>query len=107
MNPAERLREHGQHFVLAEDEDVLALDADVGARILAEKDLVAHLHVEGDLGPVVEDLAVPDGQDLALLRLLLGRVGDDDAALGGLLLLDAANDQTIVQRAYLPGVTPP
>jgi len=58
----------------------------------------------GDLGAVVEDLAVTDRQHLALLWLLLGRVGDDDPSPGRLLLLDAANDETIVQRAYFHGV---
>src|SRR4051812_9370116 len=100
-----RSGEHGQDLVFAEDQDVLALEPDVRARVLSEQDLVAHLHVQGDLRPVVEDPAVADGEDLALLRLLLGRVGDDDPAPGRLLLLDAADDQTIVQRAYFHGVS--
>ena len=58
------------------------------------------LDVEGELGPVVEDLAVAHGEDLALLGLLLGRVGDDDPSLGGLLLLDAADQQAVVKRTY-------
>ena len=41
--------------------------------------------------------AGPDGDDLALLRLLLGGIRDDDAALGLLLRLDAADDNTVVQ----------
>src|SRR4029079_51266 len=90
-----RLRQHCQYFVFAEDEDFLTVDLDLGARVLPEQHLVAHLHVEGHLGAVVEDLAVSAGQHLALLRLLLGRVGDDDAALGGLLLRDAADDQAV------------
>jgi hypothetical protein len=35
----------------------------------------AGLHVQGALGAVIEDLAVADGDDLALLGLLLGGVG--------------------------------
>src|SRR5438093_8883167 len=88
-----RLRQHGQDFVLAEDQDLFAVDLDLGPRVLPEQDLVAHLDVEGDLGAIFKDLAVPDGQDLALLGLLLRRVRDDDAPLGGHLLLDAANEQ--------------
>ena len=103
----ERLRQHGQDFVLAQDQDVLAVDLDVGPGVLSEQDLVADLDVEGDLGAVLEDLAVADGEDLALLRLLLGRVGDDDPALGRLLLLDAADQQTVVKRTYFRHVLSP
>src|SRR6185295_9424547 len=95
------LGQDSQDFVLAQDEDVFAVDADLRARILAEEDLVADLDVESDLRPVLQHLAVAGGEDLAFLGLLLGRVRDDDPALCGLLLLDAANDQTIVQRTYL------
>src|SRR5712692_1526080 len=95
-----RLRQHGQDFVFAEDQDLLAVDLDVGPRVLPEQDLVAHLDVQGDLGPVLQELAVPDGQDLALLGLFLRRVRDDDAPLGGHLFLDAANEQAVVKRTY-------
>ena len=37
-----------EDFVLAEDEDLLAVDLDVGAGVLPEQDLVAHLDVERD-----------------------------------------------------------
>ncbi len=42
-----------------------------------------------------------DGDDLALRRLLLGGVGNDDAALGLLLGIDAAHDNAVVERAKL------
>src|SRR6202521_8122 len=51
-----RLRQHGQDFVLAEDQDFLAVDLDLGPGVLSEEDLVAHLYVQSDLRPVVEDL---------------------------------------------------
>ena len=47
---------------------------------------VAGLDLERAKLAVVLDLAVADGDDLALDRLLLGGVGDDDAALGLLFL---------------------
>jgi len=58
-----RLRQHGQDFVLAEDQDILTIDLDLGPGVLSEEDLVAHLDVQGDLGAVLENLAVSDGQD--------------------------------------------
>src|SRR5204863_8809339 len=91
------LTDNRQDFVLAEDEVLLAVDLDVRARVLAEEDLVSGLDVEGDLGPVLEDLAVADGDDLALLGLFLGGVRDDDPALDRLLLFDALDDQAVVQ----------
>ena len=44
-----------------------------------------------------------DGEDLALHRLLLGGVGDDDPALGLLLLLDPPDGDAVVQRPELHG----
>src|SRR4030095_14527103 len=37
----ERLRQHRQHFVFAQDQDLLAVDLDLGPGVLAEEDLVA------------------------------------------------------------------
>jgi hypothetical protein len=48
-------------------------------RVLAEEDGVPGLHVEREDLAVVLRLALAGGDDLALLGLLLGSVGDDDA----------------------------
>ena len=50
--------------------------------------------------------ARPDGDDLALLRLLLGGVRDDDAALRLLVGLDAADHDAVVQRTECHGDPP-
>src|SRR3989449_11755880 len=81
------LLENGEDVFLAHDEVLLVVDLDLGAGVLPEQDFVAGLHVEGDLLAVVADLAVADGDHLALLRLFLGRVWDDDPALLDLFLL--------------------
>src|SRR6266566_1833754 len=78
MDRVPPLLENGEDVFLAHDEVFLVVDLDLGARILAEQDLVAGLHVQRDLLAVVADLARPDGDHLALLRLLLGGVRDDD-----------------------------
>ena len=67
------------------DQKVFAVDLDLGARPLAEQDAVADLDVERDELARFVAAAGADGDDLAFLRLLLGGVGNDDAA-GGLLL---------------------
>src|SRR3954468_19523209 len=92
----------GQHVGLAQDEEVLALDLDFGAAVLGVKELVALGDVKRDpLAGLLTELAVSDGQDLALLGLFLRRVGEDDAARGRLLLLDRLDDQTIAEGLEL------
>ena len=61
---------------------------------------VAFLDVERDALAVLVGLAGSDGDHLALLRLFLGRVGDDDAA--NLLLfvfLGALHEDAVVKRS--------
>src|SRR5213594_5240709 len=98
------LLENGEDVFLAQDEIFLVVDLDLGAGVLAEQDLVGGLHVEGDPLAVVADLTSPDGDYLALLRLLLGRVRDDDPAPADLLLLEPLDEDAVVQRTNLHGV---
>jgi hypothetical protein len=86
------LLDDAEHVLFAEDEVVLALDLHLGPGVLAEEDGVAGLDVERADLAVLEDLAVADGDDLALERLLLGGVGDDDPPL---VLFSSATRLTI------------
>ena len=92
----------GKDVGLAKDQQVLALDLDLGAAVLAVEDGVALSDVERDplLAFIVEP-AVADGDDLAALRLLLRGIGEDDAAGGRLLLLDGPHDQPIAKGLEL------
>src|SRR5213592_4638818 len=88
-----------EDVLLAEDQVLLAVELDLGAGVLAEQHPVAGLHVEGQHLPVFL-LPRADRHHLPLLRLLLGRIGDDDAARALLLLLlDAPDDHPVLQRA--------
>src|ERR671910_698732 len=88
----------GEHVARREDEHVVALDRDLGAAVLAVQDGVADAHADGDdLAGLIGALARADGQDLALLRLFLGGVGDDQATRGGLLALTGLHDDPIVE----------
>src|SRR5436190_3147903 len=69
-----------EDFVLTHDEVFLAIELDFLARVLAEQNRVAGLHIQRDPLAVVLGLAASHGDDFALLRLLLGRVRDDDPA---------------------------
>src|SRR6185312_2272195 len=88
-----------EDFVLAEDEVLDTVDLDLGARVLAEQNAVALLHVERTQRAFVVELTVADGDDLALDRLLLGGVRDDDATLGLLLLGEPLDHETILERS--------
>jgi hypothetical protein len=78
-------RDLGEHVRLTKHEEILSLDLDLGAAVLRIQDLVAFGDVERDaLVAILVPLPLTDREDLAALRLLLGRVGEDDAARGGL-----------------------
>ena len=90
--------DHAHDVGFLHDEEILAIDPHLGAGPLAEQHAVAGLDVERhELAALVAG-ARSDGDDLALLRLLLGGVRDDDAALRLLLGFDAADDNAVVQR---------
>ena len=82
-------------------EEILAIDAHLGAGPFAEQNAIAGLDIERDNLAALVAGTGPGGDDFAFLRLLLGRVGDDDAALRLLLRLDTADDDAVVQRTEL------
>src|SRR4051794_20165561 len=84
----------GEDVRLAQHEQVLTVDLDLGAAVLRVEDLVALIHVERTALPIL-DGTVADGDHLALLGLLLRGIGEDEAASGRLLLLDRLNDHPI------------
>jgi hypothetical protein len=88
-----------EYVRLAQDEHVVPVDLHLGAPVLRVQDLVAGGDVEGDAFlAILVPVAVAHGDDLALLRLLLGGVGEDEAASGRLLLLDRLDDQPVAKR---------
>src|SRR5579885_906667 len=90
-----RLLEHAQDVVLAQDQMLLALDFDFAARVLAEQDLVAGLHIGREQLALLGHLALAHRDHLAFLRLLFRGVGDDNPALGLLLFLDTLDQNAI------------
>src|SRR5271170_2946028 len=89
-----------QDFIFPKDEVILVIDFNFGAAVLAEQHAVADLYVERD-ALALFDFACASGDHFALLRLFLGRVGDDDAALDGLFLFDPLDQDAIVQRSNI------
>src|SRR5881396_366 len=66
-----------ENVLLLHDEVLLAVQLDLAAGVLAEQDPIACLHGQGDVLPPVAHLAGAHRDDLPLLGLLLGTVGDD------------------------------
>ena len=95
------LLDDAEDFFFAHDEELFAIQLDLGAGVLAEQDGVAGLDVEREDLAFVVGLALADRDDLAGLGLFLRRVGDDDAAADALALFNAADEDAIVQRREL------
>src|SRR5438445_11456685 len=91
--------EDAEDVLLLHDEVLHAVELDLVAGVLAEEDSIALLHREREILAVVVDLAGAHGDDLALLRLLLGGVGDDEAAVLLVLLLEALDEYAAMERA--------
>ena len=83
------LDQHAHDVTLLHDQVLDAVDLDLGPRPLAEQHPVAGLDVERDELAGLVAAARADGDRLALLRLLLGGVRNDDAAGRLLLGIDA------------------
>src|SRR6266849_10101596 len=74
--------QHAHDVALLHDQEVLAVELDLGARPLAEQHAVADLEVDRDQLAGFVTPARADRRDFALRGLFLGAVGNDDAALG-------------------------
>ena len=93
---ASRAFNHAHDVGLLHDQELLAVDLDLRARPLAEQDAVAWFEFDGREFAALIAATGSDRDDLALLRLFLDGVGDDDAALGLILAFDAADDDPVV-----------
>src|SRR5439155_17189432 len=90
-----------EDVLLADDEELLVVDLELGPGVLRVQDRVALLDVDALALAVIEDASRPDGQDRALLGLFLRGVGKDDAALGHLLARGRLDHDAVAQRAEL------
>src|ERR1700739_3517119 len=91
------LAQNAHDVGLLHDQELLAIELDLGARPFAEQHAVADLDVDRDqLAAFVAAARAYCGY-LALRRLFFCGVGNNDAALGLLLGVDALDDDAIVQ----------
>src|SRR5688500_12214447 len=107
VGSARPLLDLGQDVGLAQHEELVPVDVDLGPPVLAVEDLVALADVQRDaLLALLVPTALADGDDLALLWLLLRGVGEDDAASGRLLLLDRLDDHAVAKWLQLHRIPP-
>src|SRR5437763_5886620 len=100
------LFENAHDVAFLHDQEIDAVDLDLGARPLAEQHALADLQIDRNQFAGLVAAARADGHDLALRGLLLGGVGNDDAAGGLLLGIDALDDDAVVKRAEFHGYPP-
>src|SRR5690348_6105131 len=87
-----------QKVRLPHDHELLAVELDLGPGPLAKEHPIANLDVQRMDPAILGTGARSRGDDLTFHRHFLGRVGDDDAAGGLLLLLDTTDQNTVLQR---------
>src|SRR5215469_14160182 len=75
----------------------IAVNFDLGIRPFSEQHSIADFDIQRMQFSVIAPRTRPSGNDLAFHWLFLGGIGDDDAALGLLLLLDAADENAVLQ----------
>src|SRR6185295_6091962 len=83
------------------DEVLAAINLDFLSGVLPEQHRVVRLHIERRDLAVLLDAALADRDDFALLRLFLRGVRDDDAADLLFALVDALDDDAVVQWSHL------
>src|SRR4051812_11130150 len=90
--------DHGEQVVFLHDQQLVAVDLDGLAGILAEEDAVADGNVQGDDFALVVLAAGADGQHFTLVGLFGGVVGDHDAGRRLGFVFQALDDHAVVQR---------
>jgi hypothetical protein len=73
---------------------------------LPKQDPVADLNVQRNHSSVFQTLTLSHSHDLALLGLLFGAVGDVQATLQLLLLLNSFDHNPVIERTNLHGLPP-
>src|SRR6478752_509671 len=92
------LNQHAHDVGLLHDQELLAVELDLGAGPFAEQHAVADLEVDRDQLAGLVAAARAHGGDFALRGLFLGRVRNNDAALGLRFGVDTLDHDAVMQR---------
>src|SRR5580700_8330279 len=87
--------EDAEDFFFLHDDELFAINLDLGAGVLAKQDAVALVDGQRESLALIVGPAFAGGDDFAFLGLVLGRVGDDDAATGGRGFLHATDQNAV------------
>src|ERR1700730_1191304 len=102
-----QIGQNAHDVALFHDQEILAVEHDLGAGPLAEQHAVSDLEIDRDQLAGFVTAARTNGGDFALGGLFLGGVRNDDAALGLFFGFDALDHNAVVKRtefhAILPG----
>src|SRR6266550_778337 len=89
-----------EHIGLAKDQILFGVDGYFGAAVLSVKNLVSDLELHRNADVLLEP-AGTDCDDLALLRLFLGGVGDEQSTAHLLRVLERLDDDAIGEGSDL------
>src|SRR2546421_966572 len=95
------LANDAEDIILAHDQVGLTVHLDLGAAVFRDQHLVAFFDGELDLLAVFVHFAGAERDDFAFLRLFLGGIRDDNAALFGFLLFNRLHQHPIPERSYV------
>src|SRR6266851_3744152 len=93
-----QISENAHDVAFLHDQELLAIELDLGARPFAEQHAVADLEVDRDQLAGFVTATWADRRDFALRGLLLGTIRNDDAACGFVFGIDAFDHDAVVQR---------
>src|SRR6516225_9443499 len=100
------LFDHAHDITLLSDDEILAIDFDLGSRPLPEQYSIADFDIERSEFAVIVPCARSCGNDFAFHWLFLGGIRDDNAARRLLLLLNATDENAILQWSKFHWVPP-
>src|SRR6202011_2114528 len=90
--------ENAHDIALLHDQELLAVDLDLGAGPFAEQHAVANLEIDRDQFAGLVTATRTDRYDLALRGFFLGSVRNDDAACGFVFGVDTLDHDAVVER---------
>src|SRR2546425_9533366 len=96
-----RAGKDSQDFVFFHDQEIFAIELDFGAGILTEQHPVPVFYCQREHLAFIVRAALADGDDFALLRLVLGAIGNDDAATSRFSFFHATHQDAVMEWSKL------
>src|SRR6516165_12466106 len=100
------LFDHAHDVALLSDDEILAIDFDLGSGPLPKQYSVADFDIERTELAVIVSCARSGGNDFSFHSLFLGGIRDDNTACGLFHLLNATDQHAILQRSKFHWIPP-